>query len=112
MSGGNLQGGNMKDFKNYTIGFLTSTCMFLFMGFEIPDDYDREESMIGKYQAFSNGEDGRFNNMFIISLLGLNDLCLACKFELSINTICSGLSLLLIFSFTFSRKVIISLLKS
>ena len=22
----------MKDFKNYTIGFLTATCMFLFMG--------------------------------------------------------------------------------
>ena len=32
MSGGNLQGENMKDFKNYIIGFLTATCMFLFMG--------------------------------------------------------------------------------
>jgi hypothetical protein len=37
MSGGHLQGENMKDFKNYIIGFLTATCMFLFMGQTSPD---------------------------------------------------------------------------
>ena len=42
----------MKNIKTFIIGFLSATCLFLFIG---ATDYDREESQIGKYQAFSDG---------------------------------------------------------
>ena len=41
----------MKNIKTFIIGFLSATCLFLFIG---ATDYDREESKIGKYQGFGD----------------------------------------------------------
>ena len=41
----------MKNIKTFIIGFLSATCLFLFIG---ATDYDREESQIGKYQGFAS----------------------------------------------------------
>ena len=43
----------MKDFKNYIIGFLTATCMFLFMGATTEDLEDKDDyptTQVGRYQ--------------------------------------------------------------
>ena len=52
----------MKDFKNYIIGFLTATCMFLFMGNtkNIPDAHFNKiytNQIICKSMLVENGLD-------------------------------------------------------
>ena len=62
----------MKDIKSIIIGLLLATCIFLFMGQTsndesmklleqaLADDFDREESMIGKYQIAGDMMNGLY----------------------------------------------------
>ena len=52
-----IKGEKMKNLKSYIIGFLTATCLFLFMGF---NNGENTPSISGKYQIAGDMMNGLY----------------------------------------------------